>query len=135
MSTVRLFRDDVLVEVDGRPHLHGSRCPACGDVRFPRALGCPRCHAWGEDLTGVPLSRRGRVHTFSRVHRAPPPFRAPYVLAFVQLPEGPRIFCQLDCAPDADVMGRDVELVVAPLYEIEGETVHGYKFRLLEAGA
>jgi uncharacterized OB-fold protein len=130
MSRVRLFRDDVLVEVDGSPHLLGSRCPNCGDVRFPKASACPTCQTPGEELTELPLSRHGRVHTFTRVHRAPAPFRAPYVLAFVQLPEGPRVFCQLDCPPDADVMDRAVELVVGPLYEEDGEEVHGYKFRL-----
>ena len=126
---MRLFRDDVLTLTDEGPRLVGSRCPSCGDVRFPRALACPSCQAPGDALEPVQLSSRGRVHTFTRVGRAPAPFQAPYVLAFVQLPEGPRVFCQLDCEPHDEVMGRDAELVVAPLYELDGEPVMGYKFR------
>jgi uncharacterized OB-fold protein len=129
MSRVRFFRDDVLMEVEGVLHLLGSRCPHCGDVRFPKAHACPACQTPGEELIDLALSRHGRVHTFTRVNRASPPFRAPYVLAFGQLPEGPRVFCQLDCPPDADVLDRSVELVIGPLYEEDGEEVHGYKFR------
>jgi len=126
----RLFRDDVLRETEAGPRLLGTRCPACGDVRFPRAHACPVCQTPGRDLAVIELSPRGRVHTFTRVWRAPEPFRAPYVLALVQLPEGPRVFCQLECAPDDEVLGREAELVVAPLYELNGEVVLGYKFRV-----
>jgi len=58
--------------------------------------GCPNC--WSEDLEWVDASGRGTVHTFSIVHRAPlPEFAAdaPYVVAMVDLEEGPRMYTNI----------------------------------------
>src|SRR5882757_209972 len=67
-------------------------CKACGAKHFmPRYL-CPEC--WSDDLEWVESSGRGRVHSFSVVHRAPTPVHmanAPYVIALVDLDEGPRM--------------------------------------------
>ena len=120
-----IFRPDVLAEIDGETRLVGSRCSACGDVRFPTAPACPKCHAPAEDLVPAVLSRTGEVTAASRVERAIPPFKAPYYLAYVQLPEGPRIFCQLvtQARAASELIGRPCELVVEPVYEKEGKSV------------
>jgi len=71
-------------------------CKACGAKHFmPRYL-CPEC--WSDDLEWVESSGRGRVHSFSVVHRAPTPVHmanAPYVIALVDLDEGPRMFAHV----------------------------------------
>ncbi|WP_079038714.1 Zn-ribbon domain-containing OB-fold protein [Streptomyces sp. NBRC 110028] len=61
---------------DGDFRLLGTRCRACGAVYFPRedtfcrAPGCA-----GEELEEVPLSRRGRVWSYTDGRYRPP---APY---------------------------------------------------------
>jgi uncharacterized OB-fold protein len=130
--TQDVFRKDVLAEREGIAYLVGSKCRKCGDVRFPRAVACPKCQSSGEALEAVLLSRLGEVTTATRVERAIPPFKPPYLLAYVQLPEGPRVFCQLvtKAAAAAEVIGKPCELVVEPLYEKEGRPVRGYKFQV-----
>ncbi|MGW1890646.1 Zn-ribbon domain-containing OB-fold protein [Streptomyces sp. NPDC002004] len=57
--------------------LLGTRCAQCGSVFFPRAeTFCrnPSCH--GEDLVEVPLSRHGRIWSYTDGRYRPP---EPYV--------------------------------------------------------
>ena len=80
------------------------RCNACGRAYFyPRDI-CPHC--FSRDVTWERASGRGTVHAFGIVHRGPTPaFRdhTPYVVALVDLEEGPRIPTNLvDVQPDPD---------------------------------
>ena len=81
----------------------------------------------------TPLSTRGRVYSFTVAHVAPPGFVAPYLQAFIDLPEGPRIFSLIsgvEPTPDAMENGMKVELVIEKIRDNEkGEEVIGYKFR------
>lgn len=76
------------------------RCTTCGETHFmPRYL-CPYC--WSDRLEWMDSKGAGTVHSFSIVHRAPTPTFAavaPYVIALVDLDEGPRMF--------ANVVGDD----------------------------
>lgn len=66
---------------------------------MPRHL-CPEC--WSDRLEWVDSAGRGSVHSFTVVHRAPlPAFAAhtPYVVALIELDEGPRMV--------ANVLGDD----------------------------
>jgi len=130
--TEGIFRSDILAEVAGQPHLVGSRCACCGDLRFPRAVGCPACHAPADQLQPALLSPLGRVVTATRIERAIAPFKPPYLLAYVQLQEGPRVLCQLlaETRKPREVIGKACELVVDKLYEKAGVAVSGYKFRV-----
>jgi uncharacterized protein len=72
------------------------RCRACGRAFFyPRVL-CPLCHA--ADIEWIQSSGRGRLYSFgivyqtiSKVFKVKPP----YVLAMVELQEGPRLMSNL----------------------------------------
>lgn len=97
---------------DGR--LRIQRCRACGKfVFYPRSV-CPHCMA--AELDWVNASGRGRVHSYTVVHRAPPGFEgdAPYAVVLVELEEGPHLLTRLT---DVDVrevrIGMAVELAVA----------------------
>jgi uncharacterized OB-fold protein len=83
-----------------------ERCTACRHVYFyPRGM-CPSC--WCEEVEWVPSTGRGRVYTYSTVRiNDLPPFaeRLPYVVAMVDLEEGPRIMATL-----ADVDVDDVKI-------------------------
>lgn len=109
------------------PHLLGSRCPACGTYSFPRArLSCPNPDCDGTELEDVPLSRRGKVWSFTdNRYQPPPPYVSPdpfvpYTIAAVELAEE-RMVVLGQVVPDADVTqlraGTEVELVLGPLYE------------------
>jgi hypothetical protein len=127
-----MFRADIVATVDGREHLIGSRCGRCGDIRFPPAVGCPSCQASADDLERIPLPRTGVVAAATRVERAIPPFEPPYVLAYVQLADGVRVFCQLRADSDepAALIGRECQLVIGELYKKEGGPVRGYLFEV-----
>ena len=59
---------------------------------LPRHL-CPQC--WSDQLEWVDSAGLGTVHSFSIVHRAPTPdfgAKTPYVIAMIELEEGPRMF-------------------------------------------
>lgn len=66
-----------------------QRCQVCGTSQhYPRSL-CTTCHA--DDLAMVEVTGRGRILSFSIVHRSADPaaFEVPYVVALVALDEGP----------------------------------------------
>ena len=130
--TEEIFRPDVLAEENGTPRLVGSKCSECSDVRFPRALACPQCHADETKLELVLLATEGEVVTACRIERSGPLFKVPYLVGFVQLPEGVRVLCQIEaegreCGP---LIGKRCSLIVDVLYEREGKPMSGYKFRV-----
>ncbi|GLW62690.1 hypothetical protein Arub01_09340 [Actinomadura rubrobrunea] len=87
-----------------------QRCSGCARfVHFPEP-SCPFCG--GAELTYEPVSGRGRVHTFSVVHRAfLPGFAPPYVVAWIDLPEGARVFGDVvGCPPEEVRIGMPVRV-------------------------
>jgi uncharacterized OB-fold protein len=117
------------------PHLVGSRCVNCGEVRFPVNAFCPQCCT--ETTETVALSRRGILYSFTvQRFRPPPPYRAgeefeAYGVGMIELPEGLRVTAVLvDDEPDSLRVGMEMELIVTKLFEDdEGRDVLGYKFR------
>ena len=88
------------------------KCDNCGTVIwYPRRF-CPVCHHHG--VSWIEASGRGTVYSFTIVRRAPGPWReaAPYVLAYVELAEGPRVMTNVVGVEPGDVrIGMDVEVV------------------------
>ncbi|MBI1735877.1 MAG: Zn-ribbon domain-containing OB-fold protein [Candidatus Rokubacteria bacterium] len=73
-----------------------QRCLACRALRFYPRRACPSC--WSERVEWVEASGRGRVHSFTVIHRPPAPAfasRLPYVVALVDLEEGPRMMANV----------------------------------------
>lgn len=73
-----------------------QQCCACGLKRFlPRHL-CPTC--WSDQMQWVEANGRGTIHAVTTVRRAPSSaFRekVPYVVALVDLEEGPRMLTNI----------------------------------------
>ena len=115
-----------------KSHLIGSKCRVCGRVFFPKRSICRVCMI-EDTLEEIPLSTRGKIDTFTVVRVAPLGFKAPYIQAFVDLPEGQRIFSLITgCEPSEDALkeGQEVELVIDKITEDErGNDLIGYKFR------
>lgn len=77
-----------------------QRCARCGAHQFYPRRHCVACTA--PDPEWVRVSGRGRLHTFSVVHRATNPEfgdDCPYVFAIVELDEGPRVSTRIVDAP------------------------------------
>lgn len=73
-----------------------QRCADCGDFTFYPVYLCPTCGGGGLDWT--PVGGRGRVHSLTHVHRPSAPVFAgavPYVVALIQLAEGPIMMSNL----------------------------------------
>lgn len=91
-------------EATARRQLVLQRCDACGLLRFyPRAL-CPGC--WSFEHEWLPVSGLGTIASYTIVRRAPTPaFRdaVPYVVALVDLDEGPRMLTNIVGTPIEDV--------------------------------
>jgi len=96
-----------------RHELYFQRCRDCGTKRLPPRAVCPVCLSSATEW--VRASGRGSVHSFTVTHQNQAPgFREdlPYVLAIVELEEGPRLMTNIvECAPDTVRIGTSVEVV------------------------
>ncbi len=128
-SNEAVFLRPGLFEVDaaGAAHLVGVRCEGCGARFFPRRRVCARCLS--REMTTVPLSTRGTLYTYTTVHQSTPEFATPYLLAYVDLPEGVRLLAQLSgVQPGEARIGMPLELRVEPVRTTpEGRRVLGYR--------
>ncbi len=106
------------VDEEGRGYWEGlvrhelwfQRCRDCGTSRFPPRAVCPACLSSATEW--VRASGRGTVYSFTVTYQNQAPgFREslPYVLAVVELAEGPRLMTNVvGCAPDAVRVGMPV---------------------------
>ena len=95
-----------------------QRCRACSETYFPPQPSCPACDA--DDVEVVRASGHGTLHSYVITDRAAPGFEAPYVIAVVELDEGPRLLTNLvGVAPDPDVLPLDLPVEV--VYEAVGD--------------
>jgi uncharacterized OB-fold protein len=93
--------------------LHLQRCRDCQQAYFyPRDL-CPHCLS--RNVEWFKASGRGKLHTFVIVHRGlkVTPLELPYVLAMIELDEGPRLMSNLiGVDPDPAKIRCDMPVVV-----------------------
>jgi len=111
--------------------LMGSRCRDCGKVSFPKKKVCPDC--FNGELSEVPLSKKGRLHSYALSLMGPPGVEAPYVMAFIDLPEKIKLYSILtDCEPRDEILkiGMEMEMVIEKIgQDPEGNEIMGYKFK------
>jgi len=94
--------------------LSAQWCVSCAAYQHPPRAVCINCSAT-EQLQQVDLSGRGRVDTFTVVHRSPrPELDVPYTIARVRLAEGPIVLTRLEGAT-AWAIGDAVEVAWADL--------------------
>ncbi|MBI5209425.1 MAG: OB-fold domain-containing protein [Elusimicrobia bacterium] len=83
-------------------NIYGYKCKKCGTVHYPFRTTCKKCGAFiFEDKADryqlVPLSKEGKLLTFTRLRSLPGDFDVPeLLLGIVQLDDGNRITGQLD---------------------------------------
>ncbi len=96
---------------EGRLEL--QRCRDCGTIIWwPRAI-CPSCSSFGLDTFDA--SGRGTIYSCTTVHRSQGRSwnaATPYVVAYVELEEGPRVMTNIvDCDPAEVRIGTPVRVV------------------------
>jgi uncharacterized OB-fold protein len=102
-----------------------QRCRSCDRHAFHPRTTCPHCGA--RDLAWEPVSGRATVYTFTVARRPTHPAfadRIPYVIAIVELAEGPRLTTNIvGCSPDAVHIGMVVEVDFDDLEDEEATTL------------
>ena len=93
---------------------------------------CPECRSQG--LEKFLFSGKGSIYSHSTVYSPLAKFEdvAPYIVALIDLVEGPRVAAQLtDIEPKDAVIGMPVEMVIRKISEegVKGVIIYGYKFR------
>jgi len=110
------------VAPEAKPYWEGMKqhklmLPECQDCRkahfYPRVF-CPHCHS--RNLRWIEASGRGKLYAFEILHRSFNPAvktPLPYVLAMIELEEGPRMLSNLvNVAPDPNVIRCDMPVEV-----------------------
>jgi len=88
-----------------------QRCGDCSHVYFPARPFCPACSS--RDVNWFTASGKGTLFSYVINHRAPKGFEAPYIIAVVQLAEGPRMMSNLvDCPQTPEALALDMPLEV-----------------------
>jgi uncharacterized protein len=91
-------------------------CDTCGFVIwYPRSF-CPSCH--GRAISWLDSPGTGSVYSYTITRHGPGRYRGvgPYVLAYVELDEGPRVLTNIvDCRPERVHIGQRVQAVFDPV--------------------
>ncbi len=121
------------------PRLLGTRCTRCSNVFFPKEEAyCRNPECGGTEFEEIPLSRTGRVWSFTNNCYAPPePFVAkepfePYSIAAVEL-EAEKMIVIGQVVGGVGVAdleaGMEMELVLDTLYEDDDNEYLVWKWR------
>ncbi len=96
-----------------RHELYLQKCRDCGAIRYYPRAQCPECLSPRTEW--VRASGRGKVYTFTTTwQNQAAGFRdsLPYVMAYVELDEGPKMLTNIiDCGPEQVKIGMPVEVV------------------------
>ena len=86
-----------------------QHCVDCGRGYFPPRPFCPRCT--GANIEISVASGRATLLSYVISHLPAPGFTPPYVIAIVQLEEGPRMLTNvIGCEPSPEVLALDMPL-------------------------
>jgi uncharacterized OB-fold protein len=113
---------------DDGPRLFAGECEDCQGRVFPPPAVCPFC--MGERMRAIPISRRGKLYSYSFLAQGAPDFESPYYVAYVDMPEGVRVFTQLaDVDPKTLTCDMPVELkATTPKTDRYGRSVGQFRF-------
>lgn len=109
-----------------------QRCTECATTQYyPRAI-CTNCGSG--NIEWVASAGKGTVYSYTVIHRAPSAAFSkytPYVLAIIQLNEGPRMMSNIvDCDPSDVRIGMEVDVD----FEQRAEDVGVPVFKLTKHG-
>ena len=86
-------------------------CNSCNHTYFPPRPFCPDCGS--RDVKVTKASGKGRLYSYIINHLPAPGYTPPFVVAVVELEEGPRIMTNIvDCPQTPEAMELDMPLEV-----------------------
>jgi uncharacterized OB-fold protein len=87
-------------------------CGECGRKSLSTRSFCPHC--WSEDVVPEQATGQAMLYTWSVIHQNGAPFdsRTPYVVAMVDLAEGPRLMTVIEGCPVQNLRAG-MELTIA----------------------
>jgi uncharacterized protein len=91
------------------------KCDDCGKAFFYPRIACPHCHS--RNVGWTQASGKGKLYSFEIAYRSLNPafkIEPPYVLAMIELEEGPRMMSNLiniEATPEALKIDMPVEVV------------------------
>lgn len=113
---------------EGGERLAYTVCRECGASFLPPVESCARCGS--TKVENEAASGTGRLYAFSSLHVSRPEFSPPYLVAYVDLPDGLRVFGQLDASMP---LGSEVMVYRGPIARPAGEEPRlGIRFKALE---
>jgi uncharacterized protein len=113
--------------------LRFQKCKTCGHVRWPASFICPICYS--RETEWIVSGGKGKVYTFVVYHVAyDPAFESdlPYVVADVELEEGPRLVTnivgcrpeEVECEMPVEVTWQDItEEFSLPKFQPRSQTI------------
>ena len=111
------------------PYLIGTQCRECDLFHFPPSGICRNC--LNDDMEIVHFGKVGTLYSFSVIHVSSMGFQAPYVIGYVDLDHGIRMYSLIIDWQGMDLKnGAKMELVISVIKRDEnGNDVEGYAFR------
>ncbi len=97
----------------GEPYLEGLKCDNCGSVFTDQRSACAKCGIRNQ-LNPFKLSNKGKVYSYSIVHRTFPGIETPFVSAVVDLEGGGTLkgnLIGIEPTPENIPFGLEVEVV------------------------
>ena len=110
--------------------LRMQKCTQCEFIRFPVSILCPKCHAM--EAEWAKLSGKGVIYSYVIYHTAYHPAYQndiPYIVAIIQLEEGPRMESNISGCKVEDVK---INIPVEVTFEDVTDTVTLPKFKLVK---
>lgn len=127
MNNQIVFPPGALDQKDGRFIQIGNKCKSCGKISFPVVELCPFCSS--DNGEKVPLSTVGTVFSFSVTRVPVGPFKPPIIGAYIDLPEGTRVFGQIHANVEELKIGMKVKVETGVLWtEKDGTEVLSYYY-------
>jgi len=97
---------------DGEPYLEGHKCGNCSAIFLGARSVCSKCGA-RDQMSTTRLSNKGKLYSYSIVHRSFPGIEVPYISAIVDLEDGVAIKGNLvDTEPDPTKIKFDMPVDV-----------------------
>jgi len=119
-----LSENSVFPEESGGIFLKGGCCLSCGHIAYPVFAVCANCLS--EECVDQKLTGKGTIYASTVMHVGPPNWKTPFVVAYVDLLEGIRVFGHVS-ADDTTTAGIG-QPVTIELKELTHATAEPRKF-------
>lgn len=121
-------------EINTRYNIIGVKCKKCSSVYFPPREVCLKCGSG--NFEPHKLGKYGKIISYTVIRVPPEGFEkeVPYIVAIIELDDGPRLTAQvIDCDPDEVKIGQRVRSSFRRISEDgnAGVIYYGYKFKIV----